>query len=60
KGRAIRVPVHMAEKVRKTGRAFGELSSEYGREPTEEDISRERVRQIQSKTERLLQTGECG
>ncbi len=39
KGRAIRVPVHMAEKVRKTGRAFGELSGEYGREPTEEEIA---------------------
>src|ERR671916_101261 len=39
KGRAIRVPVHMAEKVRKTGRAFGELSGEYGREPTEEEVA---------------------
>ena len=39
KGRAIRVPVHMAEKVRKTRRAFGELSGEYGREPTEEEVA---------------------
>jgi RNA polymerase primary sigma factor len=39
KGRAIRVPVHMAERGRKTGRAFGELSGEYGREPTEEEVA---------------------
>jgi RNA polymerase primary sigma factor len=39
KGRAIRVPVHMAEKVRKTGRAFAKLSGEYGREPTEEEVA---------------------
>jgi RNA polymerase primary sigma factor len=39
KGRTIRVPVHMAEKARKTGRAFSELSVEYGRKPTEEEIA---------------------
>jgi len=39
KGRTIRVPVHMAERIRKMGRAFGELLSEYGRDPTEEEIA---------------------
>jgi len=39
KGCVIRVPVHMAERVRKTGRALGELSGEYGREPTEEEVA---------------------
>ena len=39
KGRAIRVPVHMSEKVRKVSRVAGELSSEHGREPTEEEIA---------------------
>ena len=31
--------MHMAEKVRKTRRAFGELSGEYGSEPTEEEVA---------------------
>ncbi len=39
KGRTIRVPVHMAERIRKMGRAFGELLSEQGREPTQEEIA---------------------
>ena len=39
KGRTIRVPVHMAERIRKMGRAFGELLSEYGRDATEEEIA---------------------
>jgi RNA polymerase primary sigma factor len=39
KGRTIRVPVHMAERIRKMSRAFGELLSEYGRDPTEEEIA---------------------
>jgi RNA polymerase primary sigma factor len=39
KGRTIRVPVHMTERIRKMGRAFGELLSEYGRDPTEEEIA---------------------
>jgi RNA polymerase primary sigma factor len=29
----------MAERIRKMGRAFGELLSEYGRDPTEEEIA---------------------
>ena len=39
KGRTIRVPVHMAERIRKMGRAYGELLSEHGRDPTEEEIA---------------------
>ena len=39
KGRVIRVPVHMAEKIRKIGRTFSELLSEHGREPTEEEVA---------------------
>lgn len=39
KGRTIRVPVHMSEKIRKISRAFGELSAENGREPTEEELA---------------------
>jgi RNA polymerase primary sigma factor len=39
KGRVIRVPVHMAEKIRKIGRTFSELQSEHGREPTEEEVA---------------------
>jgi RNA polymerase primary sigma factor len=38
KGRTIRLPVHMGEKVRKVGRITGELSVELGREPTEGEV----------------------
>jgi RNA polymerase primary sigma factor len=38
KGRTIRLPVHMGEKVRKAGRVTGELSAELGREPTEGEV----------------------
>jgi RNA polymerase primary sigma factor len=38
KGRTIRLPVHMGEKVRKIGRVTGELATELGREPTEVEI----------------------
>jgi RNA polymerase primary sigma factor len=39
KGRTIRVPVHMGEKIRKVSSAFGELSAKHGREPTEEEVA---------------------
>jgi RNA polymerase primary sigma factor len=39
KGRTIRVPVHMAEKMRKVGRAVSELSVELEREPTEVEVA---------------------
>jgi len=40
KGRTIRVPVHMTEKIRKVSRTFNELSLELEREPTDEEIAR--------------------
>ena len=39
KGRTIRIPVHMTEKIRKVFRASGELSAELGRDPTEEEVA---------------------
>ena len=39
KGRTIRVPVHMNEKLRKVSRASGELSAELGRDPAEEEVA---------------------
>src|SRR5215212_5179458 len=40
KGRTIRVPVHMGEKIRKVSRAMSELALEIEREPTEEEVAR--------------------
>lgn len=37
--RAIRIPVHMADKIRKYKCTFAQLSSELGREPTELEIA---------------------
>ena len=39
KGRTIRVPVHMGEKMRKMARAYNELSTELEREPTDEEVA---------------------
>ena len=39
KGRTIRVPVHMTEKIRKVSRAISELAVELEREPTEEEVA---------------------
>ncbi|MDQ3892818.1 MAG: RNA polymerase sigma factor RpoD/SigA, partial [Actinomycetota bacterium] len=39
KGRTIRVPVHMTEKIRKVSRTHSGLSAEFEREPTEEEIA---------------------
>ena len=39
KGRTIRVPVHMTEKIRKVSRAYNELCIEHEREPTEEEVA---------------------
>jgi RNA polymerase primary sigma factor len=38
KGRTIRVPVHMTEKIRKMARTYNELSAEFEREPTDEEV----------------------
>jgi RNA polymerase primary sigma factor len=39
KGRTIRVPVHMGDKVRKMARAYNELSAKMEREPTDEEVA---------------------
>ncbi len=39
KGRTIRVPVHMGEKIRKMARAYNELSAKFEREPTDEEVA---------------------
>jgi RNA polymerase primary sigma factor len=39
KGRTIRVPVHMTEKIRKMARMYNGLSAELGREPTDEEVA---------------------
>ncbi|MGI8911862.1 MAG: sigma-70 family RNA polymerase sigma factor [Rubrobacteraceae bacterium] len=39
KGRAIRLPVHMGEKIRKLSHARGNLFSHLGRQPTDEEIA---------------------
>ncbi|MEJ7816556.1 MAG: RNA polymerase sigma factor RpoD/SigA [Rubrobacter sp.] len=39
KGRTIRVPVHMGDKLRKMARAYNELSAEMEREPTDEEVA---------------------
>ncbi len=39
KGRTIRVPVHMGEKMRKMARTYNELSTKLEREPTDEEVA---------------------
>ena len=39
KGRNIRIPVHMAEKMRRVSRVTSELSMELGRAPTDEEVA---------------------
>ena len=54
KGRTIRVPVHMGDKMRKMARAYNELSGGLGREPTDEEVAEqlgwtvEQVRDVKS------------
>ncbi len=40
KGRTIRVPVHMLEKIRKMARAYNELSTGLERDSTDEEVAR--------------------
>src|SRR5829696_8450904 len=53
KGRTIRVPVHMTEKIRKMARTYNELSGELEREPADEEVAErlgwavEEVRNVQ-------------
>ncbi len=39
KGRTIRVPVHMGEKIRKMARIYNELSTQLERKPTDEEVA---------------------
>jgi RNA polymerase primary sigma factor len=39
KGRTIRIPVHMNEKIRKVSRAYNELSAELEHEPSEKEVA---------------------
>jgi RNA polymerase primary sigma factor len=39
KGRTIRVPVHMSEKIRNVSRAYSELSTQLVRDPTDEEVA---------------------
>ncbi len=39
KGRTIRVPVHMTEKIRKMARSYNELSTELDGTPTDEEVA---------------------
>ena len=39
KGRTVRVPVHMGEKLRRLSRTRGDLSAELGREPTAAELA---------------------
>jgi RNA polymerase primary sigma factor len=54
KGRTIRIPVHMGEKMRKMARVYNELSAEHEREPTDEEVAErlgwevERVKAVKS------------
>jgi RNA polymerase primary sigma factor len=40
KGRTIRVPVHMGDKIRKMARAYNGLLTELEREPTDEEVAK--------------------
>jgi RNA polymerase primary sigma factor len=54
RGRTIRVPVHMGEKIRKMARAYNELSAQLQREPTDEEVAErlswdvDRVKEVKS------------
>lgn len=54
KGRTIRVPVHMGEKIRKMARTYNELSADLEREPTDGEVAEklewdvEQVRDVKS------------
>jgi RNA polymerase primary sigma factor len=54
KGRTIRVPVHMGEKIRKMAQTYNELSTELTREPTDEEVGErlawdvDRVKEVKS------------
>jgi RNA polymerase primary sigma factor len=41
KGRTIRVPVHMGDKIRKMARVYNALLTEFERDPTDEEVARD-------------------
>ena len=53
KGRTIRVPVHMGERLRKASRARAKLSTELGREPTREEVAGRLGRPVEEVDEAL-------
>jgi RNA polymerase primary sigma factor len=54
KGRTIRVPVHMSEKIRKMAWIYNDLSTQFEREPTDEEVAEtlgwdvDRVKEVKS------------
>jgi RNA polymerase primary sigma factor len=54
KGRTIRVPVHMGEKIRKMAWIYNDLSTQFEREPTDEEVAEtlgwdvDRVKEVKS------------
>ena len=54
KGRTIRVPVHMGEKIRKMARIYNDLSTQFERESTDEEVAEtlgwdvDRVKEVKS------------
>jgi len=54
KGRTIRVPVHMGDKMRKMARSYNELAVELSRDPTDEEVAKrlgwdvDRVKDVKS------------
>jgi RNA polymerase primary sigma factor len=54
KGRTIRIPVHMGEKIRKMAKTYNELSAKLEREPTDEEVAKslgwsvDRVKDVKS------------
>ena len=59
KGRMIRIPVHVTEKVRKMSKAYAWLSSELGRDPSEEEVAERlgwKVQQVREITDTTVGT----
>ena len=57
KGRTIRVPVHMGEKIRKMARTYNELSTELEREPADEEVAERlgwTLKEVRLTTEAML------
>jgi RNA polymerase primary sigma factor len=54
KGRTIRVPAHLGEKIRKMARVYNELAVELSRDPTDEEVAKrlgwdvDRVKDVKS------------